>query len=118
MADYVVSPPVGDKIVSLTKGTDCTFRLRRRDVDQNLVDWDSEVWVFVDIDRTGPATKVVAAVDGADAVVRIESTLGDTIKDGGAWRAVRSVDGVPESLEKPLMVGWFERYDGGRPRNV
>lgn len=112
MADYIVGPPVEGKAVSLTKGTDCAFTLRRKDSDGLPIDWEAEVWVFVDIDKKNP-TKVEADVTGPDAVVRIESTTADSIKDGAAWRAVRSVDGLP-TLEKPLMVGYFERHDGGR----
>lgn len=112
MADYVVPPPQGGKVISLTKGTDVSFTLRRKDIDGNPVDWGCEVWVFVDIDKRNP-TKVVAVVDGADARVRIESEQADQIRAGAAWRAVRSVDGAPLSLEKPLMVGSFERNDGG-----
>lgn len=112
MPNYVVPPPIEGKAVSLTKGTDCAFTLRRRDSDNNPVDWDAAVWVFVDIDRKNP-TKVVADVTGALAAVRIESDVADQIRDGAAWRVARSIDGAP-SLERPLMVGFFERHDGGR----
>lgn len=112
MTNYVVPPPIEDKVVSLTKGTDCVFTLRRRDADDNPVDWDVAVWVFVDIDRKNP-TKVPAVVTGPLAAVRIESETADLIRDGAAWRVARSTDGTP-SLERPLMVGYFERHDGGR----
>lgn len=120
--DYIVHPPIGGKKVSLTRNCDATFVIRRRDADGNAVDWDSQVWVFVDTGgRTNAsgeltnttATRVEAVVVGADALIRIESRIADEIKHGAAWRAVRSVESTPESLEKPLMVGWFERYDGG-----
>lgn len=111
MVDYIVPPPPGGKIIAVTRGTDCAFTLRRKDTDGNPLDWNCQVWVCVDIDRKNP-TKVLADVAGADALVRIESEQADLIRTGAAWRVVRSLDGAP-SLEKPVMVGYFERHDGG-----
>ncbi len=108
MTGYIGLPPQS-RIIPGTKGTDVSFTLRRRDSDGNPVDWDAEVFVNVDL-KDGPQ-RVECAVTGADAVVRIESEVTNLIRTGTTWQAVVSIPGTP-SLEKPLCVGSFERFDG------
>ncbi|MDD7812632.1 hypothetical protein PP713_08695 [Mycobacterium sp. CSUR Q5927] len=111
MTGYIGLPPQS-RIIPVTKGTDVSFTLRRRDADGNLVDWDAEVFVNVDL-KDGPR-RVDAEVSGADAVVRIESEIANLVSLGHTvttWQAVVSIPGNP-SLEKPLCVGSFERFDG------
>ncbi|GFG83397.1 LtfC-like domain-containing protein [Mycolicibacter algericus] len=122
---YIVPRPAGarddedDKtryVVSLTRNADCMFTIRAIDPDTSQpADWNCDVWVYVGLPG-GKEQKVVATVTGSDAVVRIESEVGNQVKEGAAWQAVRSLPGSPLSLETPLMVGSFERADGGVPR--
>lgn len=109
MTDYL-TPKLPARIIPVTRGTDRVFTLRRRNAAGEVVDWDSEVYVDIDIDRAAP-TRVTAVVAGSAAVIRIESTVGDQTKTGTTWRAVRSAAGDP-STETPLLVGIFERNDG------
>lgn len=110
MTDYIGKPPAV-KTIPVTRGTDVSFTLRRKDTDGNPVDWDSDVYVDIDIDRKTPTERVQASVTGSDAHVRIESDMADDLTRISEWRAVRSVPGDP-SLERPLVVGGFERFDG------
>lgn len=110
MSDYIGKPPV-TKTIPVTKGTDVSFTLRRKDTDGNPVDWDVDVYVDLDIERKAPPTRVEAVVTGADAYVRIESEVADRFDRNTTWRAIRSTPGDP-SLERPLVVGDFERFDG------
>lgn len=108
MTDYIGLPPQS-RIIPVTKGTDVAFTLRRRDGDGNTVDWDAEV--FVNVDLKDAPQRFETVVSGADAVVRIESEVANLIKTGTTWQAIVSLPGSP-SLEKPLCVGSFERFDG------
>lgn len=116
---YVVPRPAGARdddvryVVSLTLNSDTVFTIRSIDpVTKQPLDWDCDVWVFAKVRGVGQQ-KIVAAVTGPDAVVRIESELGDKIAEGAAWQAVRSHTDQPSSLEDPLLVGAFVRSDGG-----
>ncbi|KKB98831.1 hypothetical protein [Mycolicibacter arupensis] len=120
MPKYVVPRPAGARddeepyLISVTRNCDCVFTIRCIDpITKQPTDWDSDVWVFVDVGYGTDQEKVVAAIVGPDAVVRIESGIADEIQNGGAWQAVRSLDGQP-SLEPALLVGAFVRSDGGR----
>lgn len=117
---YVVPRPAGARedgdryVVSLTRNGDCVFTIRAIDPDtKQPIDWDCEVLVFFVASTSGAQTKVVAAVSGPDAVVRIESELADLIRPGSGWQAIRSYPGQPSSLDDPLLVGSFVRSDGG-----
>lgn len=113
MTDYIGLPPQS-RIIPVTKGTDVSFTLRRRDTESNPVDWDADVFVNVDLkdaERKPDPTRVEAVVTGPDALVRIESEVVDRIATGMTWQAIVSLPGSP-TLEKPLCVGSFERFDG------
>lgn len=111
MVDYIGDelPP---KIIRLTKGTDRVFTIRRRDIDNNPVNWGAQVYLNIDIDKTAP-TRVDAVVTNEFAAVRIESTVGDLCKASTTWQAVMSEADTP-TLETPLMVGFFQRQDGAK----
>lgn len=120
MANYVVPRPAGARddeepyLVSVTRNCDCVFTIRCIDpITKQPVDWDCDVWVFVDVGYANQQEKVVADIEGPDAKVRIESGIADEIQTGGAWQAIRSLDGQPASLEGALLVGAFVRSDGG-----
>lgn len=109
MVDYIGDelPP---KVIRVTKGADRRFTIRRLDVDDNPVDWDADVYLSIDIDKASP-TRVDAEVTANLAVVRIEQTVCNQVKDSTTWQAIMSEAGVP-TLETPLMVGFFDRQDG------
>jgi hypothetical protein len=110
MSDYIAAR-LPNRILPVVKGTDRVFSIRRRDPETgDPVDWDSQVYVDIDIDKANP-TRVEAIVLDDLATVRIESSVCDQVKTGTAWRAVMSVSGDP-SLETALLVGSFERNDG------
>ncbi|MEB3021319.1 hypothetical protein [[Mycobacterium] crassicus] len=117
---YVVPRPAGARdddvryVVSLTRNADCVFTIRAIDPDtKQPIDWNCDVWVFFVASNNGAQTKVAATVTGPDALVRIESDIGELIRDGAAWQAIRSHADQPSSLEDPLLVGSFVRSDGG-----
>lgn len=120
---FIVPRPPGARddgkryVAAVTRNADCVFTIRAIDPDtQQPVDWDCDVWVFVDIGSGREQAKVVAVVSGPDAQVCIESETADKVKTGGAWQAIRSRDGQPFTREGALLVGSFERADGGVPR--
>lgn len=110
MADYIGSPPT-KYVIPVTKGADREFTLRRRNTEGDPVNWDAELYIDIDIDKTDP-TRVEAEVEGDEAVLRIESTILDLVKNSTKWRIVRSADDTPESFEIAVAVGTFERFDG------
>lgn len=109
MADYV-TPKLQNKVIPLTRGCDAVLGLRRKDDVGDPLDWDAEVYMLIDIDRTSP-TKVDALVVDNLATIKVESDVADECRRGTTWRIVRSDDSDP-SLETALMVGIFERNDG------
>lgn len=110
MADYIAAK-LPNRVLPVVKGTDRQFSIRRRDPDTgDPVDWDADVFVDIDINKTNP-TRVEATVVDDLATVRIESTVCDQVKTGTTWRAVMSASGEP-SLETAILVGMFERNDG------
>jgi hypothetical protein len=109
MTDYIGDDLV-PTVMRVTKGADRKFRLRRHDIDDNPVDWDAEVWVSIDIDKTSP-TRVDATVAGELADLQIESEVLDQVRNSTTWQVIMSEAGTP-TLEIPLLVGYFERQDG------
>lgn len=109
MPDYI-APKLPNRVLPVTKGTDRLFSIRRRDPEGDPQDWDCDVFIDIDIDKTAP-TRIPAQVIDDLAVIRIESNVADQCKNGMTWRAVMSQPGNP-SLETPLLVGIFERNDG------
>lgn len=111
MTDYIGDelPP---KVIRVTKGADRMFTIRRRDVDNNPVDWDAAVYLSIDIDKNAP-TQIPAVVTNELAVVRIEQTVVAQVTNRTTWQAIMSEAGAP-TLETPLMVGTFLRQDGGK----
>ena len=109
MTSYITAK-LPNRVLPVVKGTDRQFSIRRRDPDTgDPVDWDADVFVDIDINKTSP-TRVEATVVDDLATVRIESTVCDQVKTGTTWRAVMSA-GEP-SLETAILVGTFERNDG------
>jgi hypothetical protein len=109
VTDYIAAK-LPNRVIPVVKGTDRQFSIRRRDpATGNPVNWNANVFVDIDINKSSP-TRVAATVLNDLATVRIESTVCDQVKTGTAWRAVMSA-GNP-SLETALLVGTFERNDG------
>ena len=111
MVEYIGGAPL-QCVIRVTKGCDRTFVLRRKDIDDNPVDWDAEVYVDVAVNPKAAATRVEAVVDGSDATVTLEETLCDSVKNTTEWRALMSVPSGLTTLETPVAVGTFERHDG------
>lgn len=112
MGDYVVPPVSAGRVIAVTRGMDCTFTLRHKDkTSGEPIDWNAAVFCLIDIDKKQPL-RVDAVVSGADAAFRLESGVADLVRQGTAWRAGISTPGDP-SLEKAIVVGYFERNDGG-----
>jgi len=111
VTDYVI-PKLPNRVLPMTKGTDRVFTVRRRDpVTGDPIDWDGiQVSISIDIDKAAP-TKLSATVTGPDAVVVIESEVGDLTRTGMTWQVAISQAGTP-SRETPVLVGVFERNDG------
>lgn len=111
MPEYL-NPKLPNRVIVVTKGCDRTLSIRRRDpaLPHDPVDWDADVYILVDIDRTSP-TRVTGTVSGSLATIRMESSLLDLVRNGTTWRVVMSQDGVPR-YESAVMVGTFERNDG------
>jgi diacylglycerol kinase family enzyme len=57
-------------VMRVTKGADRKFTLRRHDAGDVAVDWDAEVYISIDIDKTSP-TRVDATVVGETADLQI-----------------------------------------------
>lgn len=109
MTDYT-GPIPRQVVIPVTKGTDIAFTMRRRNADLELVDWAATVTLSIDINRDSP-TVVAAVVTGPDAVVRVESEIADLVRNSTTWQAVVSPLSDP-TLQRPIMVGTFERHDG------
>lgn len=97
-------------VIVVTKDSDQIVTVRRRDASGAVINWDSQVYLKVDVDRNFPTT-VTGSVSGAVATFRLESTLLNDVRDGMGWRVVMSQAGSP-SLETTVMVGTFRRVDG------
>lgn len=94
----------------MTKGCDRAFTLRRKDAAGNLVNWDADLSIYVLSDPEDP-TRIEADVDGSSALFRIESDVCDVVTNSTVFRIVMSQPGSP-TLETPVMVGKFKRFDG------
>lgn len=110
MAEYV-TPKLPNKAIPLTRGADYVLGLRRKDESDDPLDWDADIYMLIDIDRTDP-TRVDAVVVDDLASIKIESSITDLCRRGTTWRVLRSDDSDDPSTETPLMVGTFERNDG------
>jgi len=109
MTDYIGTPPA-QRIIPVTRGADRLFSIRRRDEQGDPQDWDATLFIDIDIDKAAP-TRVNAEVTDDVAVIRIESTLCDQVRNSTRWRILMSQPDTP-TLETPLLVGTFERHDG------
>lgn len=108
MTDYLTAPPRAF-VIPVTRGCDRAFTVRRKNSSGDLADWDSSVYISIDIDKSDP-TVVSAEVDGAYATFRLESSVCDLVKNSTTkWRIVMS---DANGLETALAVGVFERHDG------
>lgn len=109
MTDDYITPPPEAKLISVTRGCDTSFTVRRVDGNETPVNFapGTAVAVFIDIDKAAP-TRVDAMVSGADAAITIPDSVCDQVKTGTRWRAVLDIG----DSETPLLVGRFERHDG------
>jgi hypothetical protein len=107
MTNYIGGEPPAAKTISLTKGTDKVFTLRRKDIDGTTpLDWDADVYMV--IDTAEPQTFDAVITDDV-AVIRLESDVCDELY-AEKWRVIMSQAGSP-SLETALVRGTFERND-------
>ena len=122
MPDYVF-PPSPTRVIPATMGADCQFVLRRRTPPANAddppgapVDWPDDMSVSVRIGTRPEPAVVNAVIVGADATVRIPSAVMDQVRDSTTWQVIASLSDAPlgddPTLDKPMMVGHFERNDG------
>lgn len=109
-SQYYIAPRLPNRILPITKGTDRVFTIRRKDAYGNSQNWDCDIFIDIDIDKTSP-TRIAATVADDLAEIRIESSVCDQCKNSTTWRAVMSLPGSP-TLETALLVGTFERNDG------
>lgn len=110
MPEYI-NAKLPSRVIVVTRDCDRTISIRRRDpVTADPVDWDAEVYILVDVNRTSP-TRVSGVVSGSLATIRMESSLLDDVKTGTTWRVIMSQAGTPR-YESAVMVGTFERNDG------
>jgi hypothetical protein len=111
MDDYI-APKLPNRIIPVSKGFDRKIPVRRREPGTgDPLDWDADVFMVIDIDPKQPPTRIDGDVDGSLAVIRLESTLCDTVKTGTTWRIGMSEADTP-TFETPILVGTFERNDG------
>lgn len=107
MTEYIGAPPQ-EKLIPVTRGCDRLFSIQRtQDGDPVNFDNGTQVYMWVDIDKSNP-TKVDATVSGSTAAFAIQSTVLDLVRTGTRWRIVLDVG----NTEIPLLVGRFERHDG------
>lgn len=94
----------------LSKGGDLVVDFRNDpNNDEDYVDYDSGVTVTL-IVETDPALEVEADITGHHAVVKIESTVADTIPTGTVWRLIHSSPTDP-STETVAAYGKVKRFD-------
>lgn len=106
-SSYLGQPPKS-WVLPVTLGCDRSFTVRRKDVAGQAVNWDSLVYIVIDINKASPTT-VQAVVDDDLASFVINSNLCDQVKNTTRWRIVMS---DTSGIETPLAVGTFERHDG------
>lgn len=105
---YIGGLPI-KKTIPVTRGCDRAFTLQRtQNGSPTNFASGTTVYMWIDIDRASP-TKVDAVVSGSTAAFHIQSTVLDLVRTGTKWRAVLDLG----DFEVPLMVGKFERHDGG-----
>ena len=111
MANYI-APKLSSYVIPVTRGTDRVFSIKRKTAKGVPQNWDCQVYMDIDIDKTSP-TRIAASVANDVAVVRIESDVADQCKNGVTWRVVmsQSSPGAP-TLETALLIGVIERNDG------
>lgn len=74
------------------------------------LDYEAGVSAYLDI-KTDPPQRFPAVISTYHAVVRVESTIADTLRTGTLWAFLLSYPGSP-STETPAVNGAIERYDG------
>lgn len=118
-----VFPPKPTRIIPATLGADCQFVLRRRtpgatpdDPPGDPIDWPADLTLSVRVGVKPTPVVVDAVINGPDATVRIPASVMDLVRESTTWQAIASLSGSPlgddPTLEKPVMVGHFERNDG------
>lgn len=106
-----IGDELNPKTIRVTKGADRRFTLRRCNLLGELLDWDADVYLNIDIDPDAP-TRVAATVEGPLARVLIESDIADQVRDTTTWQVIRSEPDIVDTDTLPLMVGTFDRQDG------
>lgn len=107
MATNYLGKPPKSWVIPVTRDCDRVFTMRRKDAAGDPVDWDADVYIDIDIDKSSP-TRVEAAVVDNEASFVLQSTVCDLVKNTTKWRVAMSRDGI----ETPLAIGTFERHDG------
>lgn len=74
------------------------------------VDYEPGVTAFLDV-KTDPPQRFTAVITDYHAVVRIESEIADTFKDGWCWVFLLRYPGDP-TTEVPIVNGTVARHDG------
>ncbi|MFC9436915.1 hypothetical protein [Nocardia sp. NPDC057030] len=74
------------------------------------LEYEDGVTAFLDV-KTDPPQRFTATITGYHAVVRIESEVADTLRDGWCWVFIKRYPGTP-TTEVPIVNGVIARYDG------
>lgn len=103
-----IGSPAKQFTIPVTLDADCQFTINRLDPSGNPVDWNADIYITIDIDRTSPTT-LPATVTGNVASVLLPAEVCNQVKPLTRWRLFMSAGG----LITPIAVGNFERSDGG-----
>lgn len=111
MATLFVPPPVYG--LPLSKGGDLIVDFRNKTPGSDPAEYEDypdgvALLLLIDADAT---VEAAAAVSTSHAVVRIESTVTDTIPAGRLWRCIYQIAGDP-TREIIVANGKTERHDG------
>lgn len=107
MAEHVIAPPAA-RVLPVTAGCDRAFTVQHAPAGQ-LTDFPAgaTVRIAIDIDRDNP-TIIDATVERCNAAIRIPANICDQVRTGTRYRVLLDLG----SVELPLVVGTFQRFDG------
>lgn len=106
---YIGGALSSQNVLEVTRSSGRKFTVERVNDTGDPVDWDGIITVEVD---TKPTVTVVNAIMATSvAHIRLNSALCDNIKTGQGFRVLYLQNG--ENIPIPVMVGTFERKDGG-----
>lgn len=75
------------------------------------VDYEAGVTAYLDVQTKPTPQRFTGVITGTHAVIRIESEVADTLKNGTCWVFLVSYPGSP-TTEVPVVNGVIERHDG------